>query len=98
MTSEIKELNGLFFLYVDGEHDETYDTKDEAEDAEQEILATEHDYYCEHCRKYFYKTDIEYRTEDERFILAEGDRYVSVGSVNYIPVCPDCDSDMEECR
>lgn len=53
--------------------------------------------YCQWCNKTYDEGKVEFRKEDNTFSAPFGSLKVVIGgSVDWIPLCPDCGEDLEE--
>ena len=95
METKIEKFDNMFLLFIDGEHEDTFETKDEAEDRRDYILKDEHDYFCQWCEEYSMEEDVFYKAEDVRFTCYSGDMTIISGSQDYKAVCPNCDEELE---
>ena len=101
MKKEIKAIDNLFVIYLDGdyigEYDNLLEAQDVLEDAHDEAMNGEHKYKCDFCQQWFDECDVVHRIEDQSFTAPYGDTFVLGGDVASVPICPICSDDMEEC-
>ena len=102
MKTEIREIEGYYYYFIDDEKSERYGTiewcNDDMEDQIAVINRENNDFYCQFCNEYFKKDDVKFRLEDQRFTAPYGSTFVLGGDVACVPVCNICKDDLEETK
>lgn len=101
ITKEIKEKDGLYYYYLNGDESISYtdrnDCEDDMEDEYADMMNDEHHLVCLFCNEWFYTDQVEHRIEDSTFTAPYGSTIVIGGDVGSLPVCPNCKRDLDEC-
>lgn len=101
MKREIKSIDNLFVIYLDGEYigeyDNLIDAQDSLDDAYTEAMDGGHKYKCDFCQQWFNESEVQHQLEDSTFVAPYGEMIEWGGGVVVVPVCPVCGDTMEEC-
>ena len=102
MKKEIKLLDNMFYIFLDGEligeYSNMLEAQDTLEDAYCKAMDEKHKYKCDFCQEWYDEQDVLHRIEDRTFTAPYGSTFVLGGDVGSVAVCPVCSDDLEECR